>query len=142
MATTGKSAAGAFRSVSSQNGRRLAMMGLDGDLPRIGRTPELLDAVAKYGDPAMEFVWKHKGALQAAAALTAFLDSPEPYLDGTVNITNAAAEKTAKPETEQSAPVGLQSMKELHWGLVAAGAACAVGVGVAVGRAARQSGTG
>lgn len=146
LESAGKSAAGAFRSVSPQNGRRLAMMGLDGDLARIGRTPELLDAVAKYGDPAMDFIWKHKGALQAAAALAAFLDTPEPYLEGKEDIASAATAKSAKPEIDASAPVALQPTKELHLGLLAAGAVCAVSVGAAVRmarrRIVRQSGTG
>jgi len=53
LESAGKSAAGAFQSVTTQNGRRLAMMGQAGDLARIGRTPELLDAVAKYEKPIL-----------------------------------------------------------------------------------------
>lgn len=136
LESAGKSAAGAFRSVSPQNGRRLAMMGLDGELSRIGRTPQLLDAVAKYGDPAMEFVWKHKGALQAAAALTAFLDTPEPYLDGTADITNVVAKSAVDPSGDKLVPTA-EPAGTLGWPHGTALGLCLVGGYLAV-RKARQ----
>lgn len=82
----GNSAATALKSVSPQNARRISMLAEDGDLAAIGRTPELLAVVGKYGDAAMDFVWKNKGALTVAAALTAFLSDPEPFIDGTCDL--------------------------------------------------------
>lgn len=97
LEAAGKSAAGALKAVSTQNGRRLAIMQSDGELARIGRTPELLDVVAKYGDRAMEFVWKNRRPLAVTAALAAFLANPEPFIDGRVDITKVVAENAVNP---------------------------------------------
>lgn len=83
----GRPAADAMKVISAQNGRRLAIMQAEGELAEMGRTTELLDVIAKYGDKAMEFVWKHRRSLTVAAALVAFLNNPEPFIDGTVDIT-------------------------------------------------------
>ncbi|HVX13820.1 MAG TPA: hypothetical protein VHC22_21740 [Pirellulales bacterium] len=93
----GTPAAGALKVVSTQNGRRLAIMAEDGTLAKIGRTDELLRVVGKYGDRAMNFVWRNKGTLALGAALTAFLADPQPFLDGTVELTKTATESIAKP---------------------------------------------
>ena len=34
-----------------------------GDLAAIGRTPELLEVIARHGDKAMDFIWKNKAVL-------------------------------------------------------------------------------
>ena len=94
LTTLGKPAAGALK---TQGGRRLAMMAEQGELTRIGRTPELLDVIAKYGDGAMDFIWKHKGPLALSAALTAFLANPKPFIDGTADIAKVVAENVARP---------------------------------------------
>ena len=60
----------ALQAVGPQGGRRLAMMLSEGELAKIGRTPEVLEVVAQYGDRAMEFIWKNKGALAVGAAPT------------------------------------------------------------------------
>lgn len=77
----GRRAAAALQPLSTNQARRLAMLQQGGQLKRIGRTEELLDVIARYGDRAMEFIWKHKGTLASAAALSAFLLNPEPYLN-------------------------------------------------------------
>ena len=97
LTALGKPAAGALKSVSEQGGRRLAMMAQDGELARIGRTTDLLEVIAKHGDRAMDFVWRNKGTLSVITALTAFLANPEPFLNGTADITRIAAEQVARP---------------------------------------------
>src|SRR5438270_311241 len=62
-------AARAMDVLSGQNARRLAMMADDGELAALGQTPALLETVAKYGDRAMDFVWRNKGSLAVGAAL-------------------------------------------------------------------------
>ncbi len=97
----GKSSASALKSVSSQNGRRLAMMAEDGALKKIGKSDELLETIGKYGDKAMNFIWDNKGALAVSTTLTAFLLNPEPFLNNTLGkigdvpgqIANEAAKK-------------------------------------------------
>lgn len=93
----GKPAATAMSKVSSQNARRLAMMSADGELARIGRSDELLGVVGKYGDAAMEFIWKNKGALATATVLAAFLADPEPFINGAKDLTAVVAEKIGEP---------------------------------------------
>jgi hypothetical protein len=52
------------------------MLMADGELTKVGRAQELLGVVAKYGDPAMDFIWRNKGILAGGATLTAFLANP------------------------------------------------------------------
>jgi hypothetical protein len=75
----------ALNQIDGQNARRLAKMADDGSLAAIGRTDALLGVVGRYGNRAMDFIWKNKKALAATAALTAFLANPEPFIDGTVD---------------------------------------------------------
>ena len=92
----GKSAASALRNVSEQNGRRIAMLASEGELAKLGRTTELLDVVGKYGDKAMNFIWKNKGALLAGTAMAAFLANPEPFIEGTKELAQSAITPIAK----------------------------------------------
>lgn len=125
LASFGKPAAGAMKAVNSQNARRLAMMADDGQLANIGRTPELLEVVAKYGDRAADFVWRNKGALTVAAALTAFLANPEPFLDGATDITKIVSENAVKPLANVPGQVASEAAKNTNWTVV-----LAIGVGV------------
>jgi hypothetical protein len=96
----GEPAARTLKAVSTQNGRRLAMMADDGTLARIGRSEELLGVVGRFGDRGMNFVWRNKGSLAVAATLAAFLADPEPFIDGTVELTKAAGESIKPLATE------------------------------------------
>jgi hypothetical protein len=58
---------------------------------RSGRAGELLDVLARHGDRALEFVWKHRAVLAGGAALAAFLAHAGPDLDGVVRLAGAAA---------------------------------------------------
>lgn len=69
------------------------MMADEGALAR----SELVDVIGRYGDRAMEFVWKNKGALATASVLAAFLADPEPFLDGTLTLTGQIAEHALRP---------------------------------------------
>jgi hypothetical protein len=69
----------------------------NGELAATGRAPELLGIVAKYGDPAMDFLWRHKGVLASSVALTAFIANPEPYISGAKDITKVVAENAVRP---------------------------------------------
>ncbi len=93
----GKSAASALRNISTKNGRQMKMMMDEGELVKIGRTSELMNVVAKYGDNAMEFVWKNKGALLVGTALAAFLANPEPFINGTKDLAAVATKVAIEP---------------------------------------------
>jgi hypothetical protein len=79
----GDDAATALSSLSRQNAQRLSMLAEDGMLNQTARSPDLLTVVRRYGDEAMDFIWKHKGALAVAAVLGKFLDDPHVYIRGT-----------------------------------------------------------
>lgn len=91
------------------------------DLPisKIGRTRELLKLIGKHGDRAMDFVWKHKGALIVSAALVAFLADPEPFIDGTRDITTTAAESVIKPIADVPKEIASEAARRVNWTLIA-----------------------
>jgi hypothetical protein len=45
----------------------------------------------------MDFIWRNKGALTIAAALTAFLADPKPFIDGTKTIADSGMKNVAAP---------------------------------------------
>jgi hypothetical protein len=92
-----RSAANALCAVSEQNGRRIAMMVEQGDFAKIARPTEVLDVVGKYGDKAMEFIWKNKGTLVLGSAVAAFLVDPEPFIDGSRQLADVAAKAAIEP---------------------------------------------
>jgi hypothetical protein len=96
----GGNAVRALEATGPQGGRRLAMMMADGDLAKIGRTEEILEVVAKYGDRATSFIWNQKGALTVGATLTAFLANPETFLHAAEGVTESVAEHALQPLAE------------------------------------------
>jgi hypothetical protein len=124
IASMGEPAAGALKAVSTQNGRRLAMMADDGSLAKIGRADELLSVVGKFGDHGMNFIWRNKGTLAVATTLAAFLAHPEPFIDGTVELTQAAAEGIGKP-------LAMEVGKNADWTLVLPTVAAVAGLLIA-----------
>ena len=98
----GTPAVKAFNALGPQSGRRLAMMAGD-DLAAIGHTPELLDVIARHGDRAMDFIWKHKAVLAGSATLATFLSDPEPFLSGAADLTKAVSDGVIKPAAEAAA---------------------------------------
>jgi hypothetical protein len=53
-----------------------------GVLDATPRSPELLAVIRQYGDEAMAFIWRNKGALTVATLLGTFLADPEAYISG------------------------------------------------------------
>ena len=78
----GDNAIGALNSLSRQNAQRLSMIADDGLLTATRRSSELLTAVLKYGDEAVDFIWRNKGALTVSSVLASFLADPQPYISG------------------------------------------------------------
>jgi hypothetical protein len=118
----GAKAVRALEATAPQGGRRLAMMMADGELAKIGRTEELLEVVGKYGDPAMNFLWKHKGSLAVGTTLAAFLASPETFLNAAQGMTRTVAENAVKPLAEVPGAVVKEGAGEVarhtNWTLV------------------------
>lgn len=78
----GNDAAAALNSVSKQSARRLGIVAQDGLLTTTPRSQELLSVVRHYGDGAMDFIWKNKGALTVAILLGTFLADPQSCISG------------------------------------------------------------
>jgi hypothetical protein len=78
----GGAAIGAINSINRQNAQRLAMLSEDGSLDKLGRSGEVLSVVGKWGNDAMNFIWRNKGALTVATLLGTFLKDPEIYIKG------------------------------------------------------------
>ncbi len=95
--TFAESGAKALAHVTPQNGRRLAMLASDSTLQK-----PLVDVVAKFGDPACEFIWRNKGALAIGATMATFLANPEPFLNGTVQLTGIVADSAVRPLVEEA----------------------------------------
>jgi hypothetical protein len=89
-----------------------------GELTRIGRTPEVLAIIEKYGDKAMQFIWNHKGALAVAATLTAFLAEPEPFINGVKDITQAVAKPLAEVPAIAAREGTAEVARNTNWTIV------------------------
>ena len=103
----GNEAVGALHTVSRQSAQRLSMVAEDGLLNATPRGKELLPVIRRYGDEAMDFVWKNKGSLAVAAVLGTFLDDPQTYISG-------ARELVISPVVE---PI----VRSTNWTLIVAG---------------------
>ena len=61
--------------------QQLAMAAKEGVLEATPRSSELFDVIAKFGDRAMDFIWRNKGALTVATVLASFLNNPELFIN-------------------------------------------------------------
>lgn len=114
----GKPATDALVKIGPQSGRRLAMMTEEGELTRLGHTKELLGVVGKYGDSAMNFIWRNKGALAVGVAMTAFLADPKPFIEGAKDIGQIAAENIAKPLAKVPGAIASEAARKADWTLI------------------------
>jgi len=127
----GEPAVKALGALGERGGRRLAMMA-GGELTSIGRTRELLAVIARYGDPAMDFIWRHKAVLGGGMALTAFLANPEPYLNGTSRLAGTVAENVVRPAVVAAGTVAQEAAGFVRWTLTILIVGLAAGLGLAV----------
>ena len=77
----GDDAVGALNSLSRQGAQRLGMLANDGSTIA-AEMASLLPVIRSYGDEAMEFIWRHKGALAVTSVLATFIAHPESYISG------------------------------------------------------------
>lgn len=87
----GGDAATALNAISRQGGQRLGMVAEEGLLNASTRSAELLPVIRKYGDSAMDFIWKNKGALVVASVLGTFLTDPQSYISGAKDLVGPIA---------------------------------------------------
>ena len=99
----GKPAVEALGAVGPQNARRLAMMNQSGELAKLGQVSELMAVISKYGDPAMDFIWRNKGPLAVGTTLTAFLSEPKVFIEGTAQLAGIAGTTLVQPVVQETA---------------------------------------
>lgn len=56
-----------LNAVGTREARQIAMLQKDGVIQVGKQGEELLDVIVKYGDKAMAFIWRNKGALAVTA---------------------------------------------------------------------------
>lgn len=111
----GAPAVEALGAIGPQGGRRLAMMVEGGELAALGRTPELMQVITRHGDAAMDFVWRNRGGLAVGTGLTAFLASPDSFIQGTTRLAATAGEAVVKPLVEETG----RAVSSLIWMILA-----------------------
>lgn len=87
----GKAMAKCLPRISPRNARRLEMLRRDGTFDAITHLDRFLEVVFRYSDRAVDFVWRNKEKVFAAAILIRFLSDPEPYLEGRRELETAEA---------------------------------------------------
>lgn len=108
----GKEGVEALGRVTTQNGRRLAMLAADGTLK-----PELMTVIARHGDIACDFVWRNKAALAVGTGLATFIAAPEEFLNGTQQLASVVADAAIKPLATIPGAVASEAAKHVHWNL-------------------------
>lgn len=107
----GKSAVGALNAVGTREARQIAMLQKDGVIEAGKQGDELLDVITRYGDKAMAFIWRNKGALAVTAGLGTFLANPEAYIDGGKELI---VEGVSRPAVE----MGKEVARHTNWTLL------------------------
>jgi hypothetical protein len=57
----------------------------------------LLTVIERHGDRALDFIWRHKGALEVATVLGTFLAVPEAYSGGGRDVIGGATQEATPP---------------------------------------------
>lgn len=90
--TAGASGIRAMATLGPQSGRRVAIL-LENEFAKSpAQHPALLEVIGRYGQKACDFCWDNKAVLAGAAAMTAFIATPEPFLNGTASLAKVAGE--------------------------------------------------
>ena len=79
----GAKGAEALEGLSTQEARRMTKLLVDdaGFAARPDAT-RFVEVIRQYGDPSMDFLWRHKGTILTGSVAAAFLNDPKPYIDG------------------------------------------------------------
>ncbi len=106
-------------SLSPKQARRWAIMHRTGHWDKIPKTQQqakqLLEILAKYGDRAMDFIWRHKGALAVTATLVAFLRNPELYINTAKELILRPVEKGIETVGTTTGTVLTETTRSIPW---------------------------
>ncbi len=84
-----------------------------------------MGVVGKYGDSAMVFINKHWKALAVGTACLAFVNDPEPFINGTKELVVGGADVLVRnvakrwPKESRAARTGPSSSASWPWGFLA-----------------------
>jgi len=118
---SGESAIKALKNLGDDGAVQLANLAREPATRALAQNSKLLDVVARYGDRAMNFIWRNKGGLAVAAGLAAFLADPEPFIDGTRELAAVVGENVVRPVVDRAAA-------GIDWMVVAIGVLVIVGL--------------
>ncbi|MGC8542076.1 MAG: hypothetical protein ACP5QA_15805 [Phycisphaerae bacterium] len=96
IAAEGRPAIAALNNIDNSNALRLAKMVNDGSLAKGGDPKGLLRVVGMYGDRAIKYIWRHKGALALAVMCAAFVRHPRRFLDGAAKLAGTVVNPVAR----------------------------------------------
>jgi hypothetical protein len=82
VARFGSRAVAPLNALEREGAQRMAMAAREGLFEAAPQSGALLDVIGKYGQRAMDFIWRNKGALATGAVLVTFLQQPEAYING------------------------------------------------------------
>ncbi|MCA9183618.1 MAG: hypothetical protein KDA51_19285, partial [Planctomycetales bacterium] len=94
MERLGIEGARAMKKLSPAARDKLATM--SGALAKSPHRTAWLDAIAKHGDSATNWLWKHKGGVAVGTVATAILVKPDKFLEMTGSVAESAVEATTK----------------------------------------------
>jgi hypothetical protein len=109
--THGKLAVGVLNAIDTRGARQIAMLQKDGVIKAGEQGDQLLNVIIKYGDKAMSFIWRNKGALGVTAVLGTFIANPEAYIEGGKELI---VEGVSRPVTE----MGKEVARNTDWTLL------------------------
>jgi len=92
----GDDAARAINKLSKPEAIELATKMADPAFAKLAAPEKLLGVVGKYGDSAMVFINKHWKALAVGTACLAFVNDPEPFINGTKELVVGGADVIAR----------------------------------------------
>ncbi len=100
----GDDAARAMSKLNKQEAIELAIKINDGQLAKLAAPQKMLNVIGQYGDNAMVFINKHWKALAVGTVCLAFVNDPEPFINGTKELVvggvNAITDSTLGPIAE------------------------------------------
>lgn len=101
----GEPAVRALGKVGVQDARLMSQIAEDASTKALMQNPKVLDVIAKYGDNAVNYIWRNKGKLAVAAGLTAFLANPQPFIEGARDLSIAAVNPLSEGAREAARSV-------------------------------------
>lgn len=101
----GEPAVRALGKVGVQDARLMSQIAEDATTKSLMQNPKVLDVIAKYGDNAVNYIWRNKGKLAVAAGLTAFLANPQPFIEGARDLSIAAVNPLSEGAREAARSV-------------------------------------